>query len=46
MIRKRNGKWVLLTSDGKRVLGTHPTEKAALAQERAIQISKRTRRIK
>ncbi len=40
MIEKRGTKWVLLSQTTGRVLGTHPTKKAALRQERAIQISK------
>lgn len=40
MIRKRGTKYVLLTKDGAKVLGTHPTRAAALAQERAIYASK------
>ncbi|HLB95588.1 MAG TPA: hypothetical protein VJK26_01640 [Patescibacteria group bacterium] len=40
MIRKRGKKWVLLSKESGRVLGTHPTKKAAEQQERAITISK------
>ena len=40
MIRFENNKWVLYTSDGSKILGTHPTKQQALAQERAIAISK------
>jgi hypothetical protein len=36
MIRKEGTKYVLKTSDGKRVLGTHPTKRAAMMQEVAI----------
>ena len=32
--------WCLWTSDGKRILGRHPTKKAALRQERLIQMKK------
>lgn len=40
MIKKVGKKWVLYTSDGKRVLGTHKTKKEAESQEAAINISK------
>ncbi len=33
MIRKEGTKYVLKTSDGKRVLGTHPTKREAMMQE-------------
>lgn len=36
MIRHENGKWVLYTRDGKRVLGTHDTKEEAVLQEQAI----------
>lgn len=36
MIRKRGDKYVLLSKDGKRVLGTHDTRDEAVAQEKAI----------
>jgi hypothetical protein len=39
MIRKEGTKYVLKTSDGKRVLGTHPTKRAAMMQEIAIKKS-------
>ena len=39
MIKKRNGKYVLYTKDGKRVLGTHNTAREAHAQEYAIEKS-------
>jgi len=40
MIRKRGNKWVLVSKSTGKTLGTHPSRDAALAQERAIQISK------
>ena len=40
VIKQEGEKWVLYTSDGKRVLGTHDTKEKAEAQERAIQASK------
>jgi hypothetical protein len=40
MIERKGRKWVLMTKDGKRVLGTHPSKESAMAQERAIDISK------
>lgn len=40
MIRKRGDKRVLLTKDGKKVLGTHPSKAKAQAQERAVQANK------
>lgn len=43
MIQKKGRKWSLYTSDGSRVLGTHSSYEAALAQERAIQVNKRIR---
>ena len=43
MIRKRGNKWILYTKDGSKKLGTHSSKKKALAQERAIQISKALR---
>lgn len=39
-IEQRDGKWVVKPSKGDRVLGTHPTKKAALKQLAAIEISK------
>lgn len=44
MIRRRGSKWVLLTHDGSRVLGTHDTKKEAEAQERAVNASKHSKR--
>lgn len=44
MIVQKGRKWILYTSDGSRILGTHPSYEAALRQERAIQISKRARK--
>jgi len=43
-IHEENGKYVLKSKDGKKVLGTHETREKALAQERAIQASKAGRR--
>jgi len=40
MIVKIRGKWLLKSSDGKRVLGTHDTKADAKAQETAINLSK------
>ena len=39
-IEHRDGKWVVKPESGNRVLGTHPTKKAALKQLAAIEISK------
>lgn len=44
MIVRKGKNWVLMTRDGKRVLGTHPSKEAAMAQERAIDISKEQRK--
>lgn len=43
MIEKRGDKWVLLSSDGSKVLGEHDTKEKAEEQERAIQASKTKR---
>lgn len=40
MIKKIGDKYKVTTSSGDRVLGTHPTKKAALAQLAAVEISK------
>lgn len=40
VIRHENGKWVLYTADGSRVLGRHDTKAEAQAQERAIEANK------
>ena len=40
MIRKRGGKWVLLSKDSGKVLGTHSSKEKAQAQEAAINIAK------
>lgn len=40
MIVKDGDKWLVKDSKGKKVLGTHPSHKKALAQLRAIEISK------
>jgi hypothetical protein len=42
MIRKREGKFVVLDSKGKKVLGTHKTKKKAQKQLAAIEISKKS----
>ena len=39
MIERVGRKWVLFSHEGK-VLGAHPTKRAAEAQERAINITK------
>jgi hypothetical protein len=46
MIRKTSGPkpFVLMSSDGKRVLGRHKTRADAEAQERAIQAAKHARK--
>ncbi len=41
-IEQRGRKWVALSTDGKKVLGTHSTEEAAKKQLRAIEASKGT----
>jgi len=40
IIRQEGKEWVLYSSDGKKVLGRHKSEKEALAQERAILVNK------
>lgn len=40
VIEQRGSKWVLLTKDHSRVLGTHASRAAAEAQERAIEANK------
>lgn len=40
IIRQEGDKWVLYSSDGKKVLGRHDTKEQALAQERAIEVNK------
>lgn len=44
MIRRRNGKFQVVTSDGSRVLGTHDTKDEALKQLRAVEASKHDRK--
>ena len=44
MLVREGRKWVLYTSDGSRVLGTHPTREAAMRQETAIRISQQARK--
>lgn len=41
MIRHEGDKWKVYTKDGKKLLGTHDTEKEAQAQLAAIEISKK-----
>lgn len=43
MIRRQGSKWVVLTKDGKKVLGRHETEEKAQAQLAAIEASKKRR---
>lgn len=43
MIRKRKGKYVVLSSDGTKVLGEHDTPEKAKAQLAAIEIAKAKR---
>jgi hypothetical protein len=43
MIKPSGGKFLLYTSDGKRVLGVHKSKADALAQERAIKASEARR---
>lgn len=43
MIKHEDGKWVLYTKDGSKVLGTHDTEEEAKKQEAAIEIAKHAR---
>lgn len=43
VIRKEDGKYKLLTKDGKRVLGTHDTRQGAIKQEYAIEKSQERR---
>lgn len=43
MIIKKLGKYLVKDSSGKKTLGTHPTKKSAIAQLRAIEISKKKR---
>ena len=45
MIIKRGGKYCLMTKDGKRTLGCHPSRAEAQAQERAINSRKASRHI-
>ena len=40
MIKQQGDKFILYTQDGTRILGRHDSHEKALAQERAIQISK------
>jgi len=43
VIRKEGAKWVLRSSDGKKILGKHDSKGKAEKQEVAIQISKHKR---
>jgi hypothetical protein len=40
VVVRRNKKWVLLSRDRSKVLGTHSSRQGALNQEKAIQASK------
>lgn len=40
-IKKRNNKFIVTDSSGKKTLGTHKTKAQALRQLRAIEISKK-----
>lgn len=46
MINKKDGKWQVTDSTGKKVLGTHDTKQEALAQLAAVEISKKIRKSK
>lgn len=46
MIVKRDDKFVVMDSEGKKVLGTHETKKEAAKQLAAIEISKKERKVK
>ena len=41
--RPKSKQWVLYTHDGSKVLGTHPSEAKALAQERVVEMAKHAR---
>lgn len=43
MIREEQGRWILRTRDGSRVLGRHPSREAAASQERAILLAQKRR---
>ncbi len=43
MISKKDGRYVLRSRKTGKVLGTHPSKKKAMAQERAIQAAKHSR---
>jgi len=36
MVKKKGDKWVLMSKDGKKVLGTFATKEAALKREKQI----------
>ncbi len=40
MIKEQNGKYLIYSKDGSKLLGTHSTKEKALKQERAIHMSK------
>lgn len=44
MIRKKGNKYQVLTEDGKRVLGTHPTRAEAVKQLQAIEANKKRKK--
>jgi len=41
MIKRQGNKWVVKDAEGNKTLGTHSSEKAALRQLAAIEISKK-----
>ena len=40
MVKHVHGKWILMSQDGKKKLGMHPSRAAAMRQETAINMSK------
>jgi hypothetical protein len=42
-IIKRGNKYMVMSSSGDKVLGTHPTKQKALKQLAAVEISKKSR---
>lgn len=45
MIKRKNGKWVLMSKTTGRMLGEHATKAEAVAQEMAIQMAKKKRKM-
>ena len=43
-VEKRGSEWVVLSSDGSDVLGTHDSKEKALKQLAAIEISKKAKK--